>query len=91
MATRNSAKMFGEIKSYLDDAIKRLVTKSDIDSLRNFIEEQNGLMNDFTTKMSILDEKLNGSEAFIDKINDKRGRTGASIERSSKNSCSKGL
>ena len=88
MATRNSAKMFGEIKSYLDDAIKRLVTKSDIDSLRNFIEEQ---MNDFTTKMSILDEKLNGSEAFIDKINDKRGRTGASIERSSKNSCSKGL
>ena len=83
--------MFGEIKSYLDDAIKRLVTKSDIDSLRNFIEEQNGLIKDFTTKMSILDEKLNGSEAFIDKINDKRGRTRASIERSSKNSCSKGL
>ena len=40
MATRNSAKMSAEIKSYLDDAIKKLVRKSNIDSMKNFIEEQ---------------------------------------------------
>ena len=40
MATRNLAKISAEIKSYLDDAIKNLVTKSDIDSLKSFIEEQ---------------------------------------------------
>ena len=43
MATRNSAKMSAEIKGYLDDAIKNLVTKSDIDSLKSFIEEQSAL------------------------------------------------
>ena len=40
MTTRSSAKMPPEIKSSLDDAIKNLVTKSDIDSLKSFIEEQ---------------------------------------------------
>ena len=34
MATRNSAKMSAEIRRYLDDAIKNLVTKSNIDSLK---------------------------------------------------------
>ena len=37
MATKNSAKISAEIESYLDDALKNLVTKSDIDSLRSFI------------------------------------------------------
>ena len=39
MATSSSAKISTEIKNYLDDAIKNLVTKSDIDSLKSFIEE----------------------------------------------------
>ena len=43
MATRNSAKMSAEIKGYLDDAIKNPVTKSDIDFLKSFIEEQSAL------------------------------------------------
>ena len=47
MATRNSHKMSSEIKSYLDDAIKYLVTKSDIDSLKSFIEEQSVLKETF--------------------------------------------
>ena len=55
MATRNSAKISAEIKSYLDDAIKNLVTKSDIK----------------TEKISTLDEKLNASEASIEKLNNK--------------------
>ena len=37
MATRNSAKMSAEIKSCLDDPIKDLGTKSDIDFMKNFI------------------------------------------------------
>ena len=67
MATRNSAKMSAEIKSYLDDAIKNLVTKSDIDSLKSFIEEQSALIKNLTEKVSTLDEKLNASELSIEK------------------------
>ena len=55
MATRNSAKISAEIKIYLDDAIKNLVTKSDIK----------------TEKILTLDEKLNASEASIEKLNNK--------------------
>ena len=40
MATRNSAKMSAEIKSYLDDAIKNLVTKSDIVSLKALLKSR---------------------------------------------------
>ena len=50
MATSNSAKMSAEIKSYLDDAIKNLVTKSDIDSLKRFIEGQSALIKNLTEK-----------------------------------------
>ena len=63
--------MSGDIKSYLDDAIKNLVTKSDIDSLKSFIEEQSALIKNLTEKISTLDEKLNASEASIEKLNDK--------------------
>ena len=71
MATRNSAKISAEIKSYLDDAIKNLVTKSDIDSLKSFIEEQSAPIKNLTEKIWTLDEKLNASEASIEKLNDK--------------------
>ena len=71
MATRNSAKISAEIKSYLDDAIKNLETKSNIDSLKSFIEEQSALIKNLTGKISTLDEKLNASEASIEKLNDK--------------------
>ena len=37
--------MSPEIKSYLDNAIKNLVTESDIDSLKSFVEEQSVLIN----------------------------------------------
>ena len=70
-ATRDSSKIFAEIKSYLDYAIKNLVTKSDIDSLKSFIEEQSALIKNLTEKISTLDEKLNASEASIEKLNDK--------------------
>ena len=40
MATRNPAKLSTVIKSYLDDIIKNLVTKINVDSLKSFIEEQ---------------------------------------------------
>ena len=63
--------MSAEIRSYLDDAIKNLVTKSDIDSLKNFIEEQSALIRHLTEKVSTLDGKLNASEASIEKLNDK--------------------
>ena len=71
MATRSSAKISADIKSYLDDAIKNLGTKSDIDSLKRFIEEQSAPIKNLTEKISTLDEKLNASEASIEKLNDK--------------------
>ena len=73
MATRNSAKMSAEIKSYLDNAIENLVTKSDIGSLKSFIEQQSALalIKNLTEKVSTLDKKLNASEASIEKLNNK--------------------
>ena len=68
MVTRNLSKMSAEIKRYLHDSIKNLITESDINSLKNFNEEQSGLVKDLTAKISPLDEKLNGSRASIDKI-----------------------
>ena len=50
---RDSSKIFAEIKSYLDYAIKNLVTKSDIDSLKSFIEEQSALIKNLTEKINI--------------------------------------
>lgn len=58
-------------KCYLDDAVKNQVTKSKIDSLKTFIEEQSGLIKDLIAKISILDEKLNSSKPSIDKLNNK--------------------
>ena len=49
--------MSAEIKSYLDDAIKNLVTKSDIDSFKSFIEEQSVLMKNLTEKYQHLMRK----------------------------------
>ena len=66
MGTWSSAKISAENKSYLDDAIKTLLTKSGIDSL-----EQSALIKNLTEKISTLDEKLNASEASIEKLNDK--------------------
>ena len=71
MATRNSAKISAENKSFLDNAIKNLPTKSDIDSLKSFIEDQSDLLKALAAKISMLDKKLNASEAFIDELNDK--------------------
>ena len=50
MAASNSAKMSAEIKSYLDDVTKNLVTKSDIDSIKRFIEGQSALIKNLTKK-----------------------------------------
>ena len=43
MTTRNMAKM-NDVKQYLDDAIKTLLTKDDIVKLKDFIEEQSSLI-----------------------------------------------
>ena len=40
MTTTKTPKMSAETESYLDDTIKNLVTKSDIDSFKSFIDEQ---------------------------------------------------
>ena len=53
----------------LSAEIKNLVTKNDIHSLKSFIEEQSALIKNLTEKMSTLDDKLNASEASIEKLN----------------------
>ena len=51
MANSNLAKM-NDIKQYLDDAIKTLVTKDYILKLKDFIEEQSSLIKDLTSKIT---------------------------------------
>ena len=55
----------------LNSNIACLVTKSDIDSLKSFIEGQSLLIKNLTEKLSTWDENLNASEASIEKLKDK--------------------
>ena len=50
MTTTKTPKMSAETESYLDDTIKNLVTKSDIDSFKSFIDEQSALIKNLTEK-----------------------------------------
>ena len=50
MTTTKTPKMSAETESYLDDTIKNLVTKSDIDSFKSFIDEQSALIKNLTKK-----------------------------------------
>ena len=43
--------MSAQIKSCLDNAIKNLVTKSEIDSLKSFIDNHSFLVKDVTAKL----------------------------------------
>ena len=65
-----------DIKQYLDDAIKTLVTKDDILKLKDFIEEQSSLIKDLTSKITTLEDKVNSSEASVSKLNTKIGSLG---------------
>ena len=72
MTTRNLAKM-NDIKQYLDDAITTLVTKDDIVKLKDYIEKQSSLIKDLTSKITILEEKVNSNETSVSKLNAKFG------------------
>ena len=56
MTTRNLAKM-NDIKQYLNNAIKTLVTTDDIMKLKDFIEEQSSPIKDLTSKITTLEDK----------------------------------
>ena len=72
MTTRNLAKM-NDIKQYLDDAITTLVTKDDIVKLKDYIEKQSSLIKDLTSKITILEEKVNSNETSVSKLKAKFG------------------
>lgn len=63
--------MSAKFKSYLGDAIRNLVTHSNIDSWKSFIEEQSDLIKDLTAKISTVNKKLNSTEVSIDTLNGK--------------------
>ena len=60
-----------DIKQYLYDAIKTLVTKDDIVKLKDLIEQKNSLSKDLTSKLLALEQKVDSSEASVSKLNTK--------------------
>ena len=72
MKTRNLANINNiekNIKQYLDDTIKTLVTKHDIVKLKCFIEEQSCRIKFLTSKITTFEQQVNSSEASTSKIN----------------------
>ena len=70
MTIRNLAKV-NNIKQYLDDAIKGLVTKDDIVKFKDFIKEQSNAIKNLTSKITTLEEKVNSSETSVSILNTK--------------------
>ena len=63
--TRSSTKMANEFKNLLDDAVKSLSSKEDIDSLKILIKEQNDTIKELDLKITELEEKVKSNEVTI--------------------------
>ena len=66
--TRSSTKMANEFKNLLDDAVKSLASKEDIDSLIIVIKEQSDTIKELGLKITKLEEKVTSNEETIAKL-----------------------
>ena len=63
--TRSSTKMANEFKNLLDDAVKYLSSKEDIDLLKILIKEQNDTIKELDLKITELEENVKSNEVTI--------------------------
>ena len=69
--TRSSKKMANEFKKLLDDAVKSLVSKEDIDSIKILIKEQSDSIKELGLKKTKLEEKVTSNEETIARLNER--------------------
>ena len=69
--TRISTKISNGFKDLLDDAVKSLASKEDIDSLKILIKEQRDTMKEFGLKITNLEEKVTSNEETIARLDER--------------------
>ena len=67
--TRSSTKMANKFKTLLDDEVKSLASKEDIDSLKILIQEQSDTIKELGLKIINLEQKVTTNEETIAKLN----------------------
>ena len=69
--TRSSTKMTNEFKNLLDDAVKSLASKEDIDSLKILIKDQSDMITELGLKIVKLGEKVTTNEETIARLDER--------------------
>ena len=71
MLTRSKSKMSAEIQAYIDQVMKTLASKEDINSLKVLMNDQNQLMKSLDLKVRKLEEKVEENNFTIKNLEDK--------------------
>ena len=69
--TRRSTKMANEFKNLLDDAVKSLASKEDIDSLKIQIKDQSDMITELGLKIIKFEEKVTRNEETIARLDER--------------------
>ena len=69
--TRSSMKMANEFKNLLDDAVKSLASKEDIDSLKILVKDQSDTIKELGLKIAKLEEKVTTNEETIARLDER--------------------
>ena len=68
--TRSSTKIANEFKNLLDDAVKSLASKEDIDSLKILIKDQGDTIKELGLKVVKLEQKVTTNEETIARLDE---------------------
>ena len=71
MLTRSKSKISAEIQAYIDQVVKTLVSKEDINSLKVLINDQNQLIKSLDLKVLKLEEKVEENNFTIKNLEEK--------------------
>ena len=69
--TRSSTKIANEFKNLLDDAVKSLASKEDIDSLKILIKDQGDTIKELGWKVVKLEQKVTTNEETIARLDER--------------------
>ena len=74
MLTRSKSKMSAEIQACIDQVVKTLASKEDINSLEVLINDQNQLIKSLDLKVLKLEEKVEENNFIIKNLEEKVGK-----------------
>ena len=71
MLTRSMSKMSAEVQAYIDQVVKTLASKEDINSLKVLINDQNQFIKSLDLKVLKLEEKVEENNFTIKNLEEK--------------------